>query len=75
MLALVAYQGKTLISRVERLERNTTQIMVALGIPPVAVNTLNFGVITGDLGVSREIKEIKQSNRLDHGVIFFEKNP
>lgn len=36
LLALLTYQAKCLCDRVSCLERNQVQIMVALGIPPVA---------------------------------------
>jgi hypothetical protein len=35
-LALLAWQGKSTLSRLDRLERNQTVILVHLGIPPVA---------------------------------------
>ncbi len=75
VLALLAYQGKTLISRVDRLERNTMQILVCLGIPPVCHNTLDSGVQNGRFGPMQEINHIKQSNRVDHTTSFFSKKP
>lgn len=40
LLAVLAWQGRILLSRVDALEKNQTRIMVHLGIPPVASNTL-----------------------------------
>jgi hypothetical protein len=59
LLAVLAWQGRELLSRVSSLEKNQTRIMVHLGIPPVA-NTLENGVNPGVFAAS---EEIKQSNR------------
>jgi len=45
LLALLVYQGKQIENRIDRLEKNTTRIMVKLGIEPVARgDTLESGV-------------------------------
>ena len=56
VLSLLAYQGKTLISWVDRLERNTARIMYRLGIPPVCRVTLDSGVKKAHFDGLSEIK-------------------
>ncbi len=58
-LALLVYQGSEICERVDALERNQTQIMVRLGIPPVASDTLGIGVKTACGAPPAEINEIK----------------
>jgi len=59
LLALLAFQGKEILRRLDALERNQTKIFVALGIPPVAMDTLDFGVKAACLGPGKSINEIK----------------
>jgi len=56
----VAYQGKTLLHRVDLLEANTIRIMVHLGIPPICesgsetegytpkIRVKNAGILDGE---------------------------
>lgn len=60
LLAVLAWQGRELLSRVSALEKNQTRIMVHLGIPPVARNTLENRVNPAFPTCQREINEIKR---------------
>ena len=55
LLSLLAYQGQSVLTRIEKLERNTIEIMFTLGIPPVACITPESGVQSG---VSEEPESI-----------------
>lgn len=63
LLSLLAYQGRLICEhvsqRLDRLERQQTLILVHLGIPPVACDTLESGVKNGLCAGSEEIKRIK----------------
>lgn len=72
MLSLLAYQGKTLIDRVDRLESNTAAIMYTLGIPQTCRDTRYFRV---KKGLFKGNGEIKQSNPGAHRGIYSQKNP
>jgi hypothetical protein len=58
-LAFLAWQGKEILRRLDTLERNQTRIFVALGVPPVAADTLEKRVKTPLFATDRRIKEIK----------------
>ncbi len=58
-LGLLVWQGNQICARVSRLEVQQTQILVRLGIPPVASDTLGFGVKTAAADPPSEINEIK----------------
>ncbi len=58
-LALLLWQGNQICARVDALEHNQTLIMVHLGIPPVASDTLGFGVKSACAQPPAEINEIK----------------
>jgi len=59
LLALLAWQGKQLCERVGALERNQIKIMVELGIPPVASDTLDLQGKNTLFAGSPTINEIK----------------
>jgi len=59
LLALLAWQGKQLCERVGALERNQIKIMVELGIPPVAADTLDLQGKNTLFAGCRTINEIK----------------
>jgi hypothetical protein len=63
LLMVLTYQGRLLVQRVERLERQTTAIMVELGIPPVACDSLENGVQKPPWDSPREIKLIRKSKK------------
>jgi hypothetical protein len=59
LLAVLAWQGREILGRLDTLERNQTKILVHLGIPPVGRDTLDFGVKNRDFATLPTIEEIK----------------
>jgi len=58
-LACLLYQGNQILTRLETLERNQTRILVHLGIPPCATDTLDSGAKKPIPAPWQGIKEIK----------------
>jgi len=50
-LSLLAFQGKQILGRLDRLEATQTRILFTLGIPPIASHTLDFQVENASLGL------------------------
>lgn len=58
-LALVTFQGKQILTRLDTLEKNQQAILVELHLRPVAAHTLDSGVKTPPLAYLPGISEIK----------------
>lgn len=56
---MLVWNAKTLVERVDTLERNQIRIMIVLGIPPVAGHTLEIGEKKPVLAACESINEIK----------------
>jgi hypothetical protein len=59
LLGLLAWQGREMCARVTRLEVNQTRMMVTLGIPPIAGDTLKIQGKRPVAAACERIKEIK----------------